>query len=147
MGRVFKFNLQKVLDYRERLEDEAKQAFADAQAQVAIQNQFLDKLRTQLAEIEKEALAKKTQTAAEMMLYRDYKERLLQELAQAVNHLATLEQECENCRIDLVNRSKDRKLLEKLKENQAKRHARDLAHAEQSEFDEMATVRYRPKDI
>ncbi|WP_027184427.1 flagellar export protein FliJ [Desulfovibrio inopinatus] len=147
MPRVFKFNLQKVLDYRERLEDEAKQAFADAQAKIFAQNQFLDKLQHQLAEHEQASVAQKTQTAAEMMLYRDYKERLLQEVAQAVNRLAELEQHCETCRVDLVIRSKDRKLLEKLKENQAKRHARDLAHAEQSEFDEMATVRYRPKDI
>ena len=58
--------------------------------------------------------------------------------------LAELEEVRERCRRTLVTRSKDKKLLEKLKSNKAERHAQQEKLAEQNENDDMASIRYQP---
>ena len=87
---------------------------------------------------------KKTVTPAELWLWLAYRDRLLQDIAEGKVTLSKLIEERERCRRTAVVRAKDRKLLDKLKSNKAKRHAIEENLAEQKENDEMASVRYRP---
>ncbi len=147
MAGPFKFNLQKVLEYREQLEEQAKMALAQAIAAVRDQELRIESLARRVRENEREASSKKSLTPAEMWLYRTYKERLLQDIATARKDLEVLKKRLEKRRAEAVEKSKDRKLLEKLKSNQAVNYARAESLKEQNGFDEMATIRYQPKVI
>lgn len=93
-------------------------------------------------------LAKTTSmTSAEMWLWRGYKDRLDADLALARHTLAGLEHETTQRRIELGERAKQRKLMEKLKEKKAQRHASEENRKEQAGFDEQATLRFRPQAL
>ena len=143
MSRPFRFSLQKVLEYRVQLEDQAKLAFARAQAALDEQRLVVAAIEEALSRHARESAQKPQNTAADMWLNRNYAKRLAEDLLQAQTVQTQLEQVAEMRRLELVERAKELKLLEKLKEKQAQRHARDEEHKEQSQFDEMATLRYQ----
>ncbi|THB66211.1 MAG: flagellar export protein FliJ [Desulfovibrio sp.] len=147
MARPFRFSLERVLDYRIQLEEQAKLALAKAQHAYTRQSDFVQSLRALLDEHEAKLHSDENLTPQAMWLWRNYKERLLQDLAQAEALLLTLARELNTRRREAVERSKDKKLLEKLKENQAARHALDEQTREQNEYDEMATLRYQPRSF
>ncbi len=146
MAGRFRFNLQKVLEYREQLEEQAKMALAAALRAVKDQEALIAALVEEIKENERAIMEKKTVSPAEMWLFRTYKERLLlQDVAQARIRLQMLKNNLTMRRTEAVARSKERKLLEKLKSNQAVNYAREESLKEQNGFDEMATIRYEPK--
>lgn len=147
MARPFRFSLQRVLDYREQLEEQARLALAKAQHAYTAQSEQVKVLRQALAEHEGSLYAKGAPTAEELWLWRAYKQRLSQDLGQAEARLLDLAKKLNACRREAVERSKERKLLEKLKQNQAERHAQEEQYREQKEYDEMATLRYQPRSF
>ena len=144
MAKPFRFNLERILDLREQLEERAKLELARATAAVLAQERATEALVRELNERENAMARKKTVTPAELWLWRAYRERLGQDIAAAKAKLAELVEALERCRRTAVVRAKDRKLLDKLKSNKAKRHALEESLAEQKENDEMASVRYTP---
>lgn len=143
MTRPFRFSLEKVLDYRQQLEDEAMMALSRAQQVYQRQVDAVEALGAGL-EAHEASLYEKTLNADEMWLWKQYKERLVQEMAEAENRMLTLARRLNEARRVAVERSKERKLLDKLKFNQRLRHEETERKKEQDAFDEMATVRYRP---
>ncbi len=143
MPRPFRFSLQKVLDYRLQLEEEAKQAMALAQRAYQAQTRAVDGLRRALAANEAEMYQKSAEGAHAMWLWRNYEERLKTDLSQAEQRALHLARELNKARRKVVHLAKERKLLEKLKQNQMVRHVQEENRREQNELDEMATLRYR----
>ncbi|WP_027190991.1 flagellar export protein FliJ [Fundidesulfovibrio putealis] len=143
MPRPFRFNLQKVLDYRAQLEDQAKQALAKAEQAHQAGRARVEHIQSSLS-AHLEAMSQGgAKSAADIWLGRNYAKRLAGDLYLAQQEEARLAQDVILRRQELVDRAKERKLLEKLKETQAERHARDENRKEQAEFDEMATLRYQ----
>ena len=143
MSKAFRFNLQKVLDVRSQLEDQAKQALAKAQQALHAQREHLRVLRDTLADHLTAVSQAQDVTAADIWLWNNYKNRLDDDLTQGHAQEIQLAQDVQTRRMELIDRAKDRKLLEKLKETQAKRHETEQNRLEQAEFDEMATLRFR----
>lgn len=85
--------------------------------------------------------------ADEMWLWRQYDDALQMDLSNAVSRMKQLALNLQKCRTEAVKKSKERKLLEKLKENQAKKYHEEENLKEQKEYDEMATIRFKPKDL
>ncbi len=146
MTRPFTFPLQRVLDYRGQLEEQAKMALGKAQHAYSKQVDLVQGVRASIERHEAE-LYEKDPSPQDLWLWRNYKARLVQELKDAERRMLELAQEVNRCRREAVNRSKDRKLLEKLKTKQKIRHDEEEELREQKEFDEAATLRYRPQDI
>lgn len=145
MPRPFHFSLQKVLDFRIQLEERAKQALAKAQNKYQVQVQVAQKLRDELAAHEQAMYASAGEdapTSRDMWLWRNYSERLQEDLQVQEQKVLQRARELNKARRELVNSSKERKLLEKLKQNQMIRHAKEEEKREQNELDEMATLRY-----
>ena len=146
MPKPFSFKLDKVLDYREQLEEQAKAALARAKAARDAQAELVDDMLSRLTvhmEKERESQA----SANDMWLWRQYKEALEQDLERERIKLSELELKLHRFRQVAVERSKDKKLLEKLKETQAKKHHNEESAREEKENDEMATIRYESKDF
>lgn len=144
MAKPFRFNLERILDLRIQLEDRAKMELAKAIAAVLRQRQAVDGLIRERDSRDDAMARKKSVTPDELWLWRAYRERLVDDIAAAKARLDELIEERERCRRTAVVRSKDRKLLDKLKSNKAKRHALEENRKEQKENDEMASVRYHP---
>lgn len=142
MPRPFRFNLQKVLDYRAQVEDQAKQALAKAEQAHQTARARVENLQATLA-AHLDAMSRDALSAADIWLGQNYAKRLAGDLALAHQNEARLAQDVILRRQELVEKAKERKLLEKLKETQAERHAREENRKEQAEFDEMATLRYQ----
>lgn len=143
MTKPFRFTLRQVLDYRAQLEDQAKQALAKAQQALAAQRQAVARLDGTLRDHLEAMSRQESASAADLWLGRNFAKRLSEDLAQARLLEHRLVQEVDQRRVELVERAKERKLLEKLKETQANRHEREENRKEQAQFDEMATLRYK----
>ena len=146
MPKPFNFKLDKVLDYREQLEEQAKAALANARAERDAQASKVANLKQRLeTHMSKESESRKSSN--DMWLWRQYKEALEQDISISQIELNSLELKLQQCRTQAVERSKERKLLEKLKSTQAKKHHDEESAREEKENDEMATIRYESKDI
>lgn len=136
----FRFKLEKILDYRGVLEEKAKQAFAEAKRVYAVEERRMLDLREALR-ASAERLCAGGLSVDELWLERRFGERLKTDLEQSEARLMELARGVNRARLAMVERSKDRKLLEKLKENQARNHARESFLHEQKILDETVVVR------
>lgn len=142
MARPFVFRLQKVLDYRTQLEEQAKLELARAIAAHARQQHFVAEMEARLEEHRNKGLNQPGADVNDLWLWRQYLQALEQDLTVARADLARLALKLQKARQDAVARSRDRKLLEKLKEHQARKHHEDQALREQKDADEMAAIRH-----
>ena len=147
MPGAFQFRLQRVLDYRTQLEEQAKIALAGARRERQAQADALADLKRRLEVHEAKLYAERELTVDDIWLWRLYKERLQFDIKKAEFRLLALSKKVSRRRRELVAKSKDRKLLEKLKTNQAVKFRVEENLKEQSESDEMATLRYQYGNI
>lgn len=138
----FRFRLQRVLDYRRQREDQAKFAFAKAKADHEAQAQAVSALHKALEDHEASLYAEDELTEGKLWLWLRYRERLVSDLEQAEMRLMELARLMNQRRRELVERSKERKLLERLRSHQEIEFLREASAREQREYDEMATIRY-----
>lgn len=147
MAKPFHFKLDKVLDFRRQREEQAMLVLAEAQRRYRDQAARLDGLRRRLARAEAEFFGRDEYTPADMWLWRTYKQAADLDIKAAEAELQRLAKELQKARTEVIARAKDRKLLEKLKENQAKRYDQETRLAEQKEFDESSTLRFKHPDF
>ena len=139
---AFRFNLQKVLDYREQLEEEAKVQLAKAQAQVTEAEKRFEALKAAIKAAEEQALGK-MMTPGERWLHDQYMKGLHADINEAALQLRMLRQLAEEARKNLAARAIDRKLLDKLKEKKKFQHLKAEQKQEQNFNDEIATIRHK----
>ena len=152
MAKPFQFKLQKVLDYRAQLEDQAKMDLARAQAAHDAQQRTVADIQRRLAAHVEQGFQDGRADAegvspGDIWLWRQYKDALEQDLTEAKAVLGKLALKLQKARQVLVSRSKDKKLLEKLKEKQARRHHEEESQREEKEFDELAAIRHEPENL
>lgn len=139
---AFKFNMQKVLDFREQLEEEAKVRLGKAEYE-------LRKGQARFAEIEKlyqqaqQDSAGKVMQSGERWLHEQYLKGLSADLKEAEMQLRMLMQLVEEARKILASRAMDRKILDKLKERKKIIFNKEELKQEQNFNDEIATIRYK----
>jgi len=146
MAKPFSFKLEKVLDYRAQLEEQAKGELAKAQRVRDAQAAAVAGLEARFAEHRAREVESR-KSVNDMWLWRQYNEALQKDLARERSVLQTLESKLQKRREEAVERSKDRKLLEKLKETQARKYNEEASAREAKENDEMAAIRHQPQDI
>ncbi|MDR2075866.1 MAG: flagellar export protein FliJ [Desulfovibrio sp.] len=140
----FRFRLETVLDYRKRLEEEAMQTLAGAVLRrdgLLARRQSLQGTR---AEHRDRLCGAHLLTAAERWLLQGFLRALERDLKDTENALRQAEEEVDRCRTALVQKARERSLLDRLKEKQAAAHAALERANEQRAFDEAATLRYTP---
>jgi len=138
---VFRFSLQQVLDYRTQVEDQAKVRFAKAQSEQLAAERRLRDLQDHLAEQER-SLYEGNLDIMERWLTEHYVRGLRDDIARTFRLLHELAQAVEQARINLVAKAKERKILDKLREKQAARHAYEEKLQERRIYDETASIRY-----
>ncbi len=138
---AFHFSLQKVLDYRAQLEEEARAAFAAAQAAEQACARHLAALQREL-DLTEARLCGAVQDNGERWLLEAYARGLREDARVAAARLAELRRALEQCRAELLHRAVDKGLLDKLKERRREQFRREEALKEQKINDETATLRH-----
>ncbi|MFP4167862.1 MAG: flagellar export protein FliJ [Desulfonatronovibrionaceae bacterium] len=139
----FNFSLQKVLDLRRQKEEQAQMALASSQRRLKDKQKEQERLQKELINCEQEFRSKKTLSRGDIWLWRQYRQRLDAEIRECNGAVRRLESRVERQRRELVDRSKERELLERFKENRKKAFDYEQKKEEQKEFDETATTRYK----
>jgi len=137
-ARPFQFRLQKVLDYRVHIEDKLKAELAELKAirdfLLAEREEAREKqsaMLTRMAESEFDVTA--------LQLMRLYIERLDREIARKNREIAETEKRIELKRTEVVEASRDRKVMERLRESQERSYRREQLRVEQKMLDELGT--------
>ena len=147
MAKPFSFKLQSVLEYRGQMEDQAKLVLAESKRRYTSQVSLVKNIETRIDETEAEYRSRVELSAAEVWLWQAGRESLNRDLDEAQVTLQQLAKELQQARSHAIERSKERKLLEKLKDNQAEQHVKEDALAQQKELDETAALRFKHHDI
>jgi len=139
----FKFALEKVLLYKEQLEKEAKSKLANLNAQK-------ERLKERFASLKKDEFfqeQKLSQTPinemGERWLIENYLKALRQDIQQTQKNMAMLDTQIEQARIELAQKAKDKKVMEKLKEKHLERYKKEEQLKEQRNLDEIASIRFK----
>ncbi len=146
--KKFRYRLQALLKVKEHIEKERQKDHAVALKNVHRQEDELRRIdgdRKNNLESQRKQLDGRF-SVAEMLIYSRYLARLKREELAGDELLKALEKEAEGKRQVLVEASKERRILEKLKEKQAAKHRVEIEHALTKENDEIALVSYRRSD-
>lgn len=139
----FRFSLQKVLDYREQLEEEAKNRFALVQRQYREAKAQLAALSSELETQEARLYGQVIDNAGERWLLESFIKGLRADIEVTTARVQNLRATRDEMRRILAARSMDKKLLEKLKERKYRQFLLDERLKEQRFNDEIATLRYK----
>ncbi|MFP4314769.1 MAG: flagellar export protein FliJ [Desulfovibrionales bacterium] len=142
MTKQFRFSLQKVLDYRFQMEDQARGELALALARKEEQQREVEKLEAAMRLHQDTYGQCCTRTQPELWLWSRYRDRLESEREEALKRLGVLTEQVESCRHKAIQCSRERKLLERLRSKKFLEHAGREQKQEQQNFDEMATIRH-----
>lgn len=139
----FRFAMQKVLDYREQLEEEARVRLAEAEQRLARSRARRDALMGELADAEARAASGLLLDSGERWLHEQYLKGLHADLASAELDCRFQEQMVDEARSLLAARAMERKLLEKLRERQKTQYLLAERQQEQHFNDEISTLRHK----
>lgn len=139
----FRFKLQKVLEYRAQLEDQAKVALARVQQLYIEEERRVQGLQALLAEQEAKLYAGALLPAGERWLLEHFIRGVREDLQSAQMRLRTLAQMVAEAKKTLQDRARDKKILEKLQEKQRERHDLEERSKERRTYDETATLRFK----
>lgn len=139
----FHFKMQKVLDYREQLEEEAKVDLALKQRLLEESRALFERLKIELRQCEDRLFQSALAPQSERWLMEQYIKGLKGDVANAAMQTRLHDQLVDEARKLLAARAIERKLLDKLKERQNLQYRREEQLKEQRVNDETATLRYK----
>lgn len=134
------FELHQVLNYRTDLERLRKQEFAAARQDLDLASDALDRQRTEAAALARDFAERNGQlnSVVELQLYADFFTRKREEIRQQQERVTALDRVLENRRDELVQATKDKKVLEALKEKKTQQFRQELQRKERDFLDETA---------
>jgi len=138
-----KFRLQKVLDVRELIEKNRQKDFAGAKHNLQIENKELEQLENKRDGFTQSMNTVKKAEVSQFRGNQAYLETLNQAVADKNEMITVLEEELEMKRQHLMDASKNRKALEKLKERKTVEAIHEENRIEQNFIDEIAMQRNR----
>ena len=114
MSRPFHFSLEKVLEYRKQIEDQARLAFSRAQVSEREQRRTLERLQEELEKC-LEGMPRSGRTnPQELWLWAEWRRHLEVDTKAAEAELGRRERLLDSCRRELVAWATEHKLLEML---------------------------------
>ena len=146
-GPSFRFRLERVRALRERREDLARQALAqaltqrsDSQARLSTVDEHLEQAR---AEQRRATGPSASATAAELLARQAFVEHIEAQRLAGVRELERHDGEVADRDIELGQAAREREMLERLKERHRGEHIRELERQESGTLDEVALDRFR----
>lgn len=134
------FELHQVLNYRTDLERLRKQEFAAARQDLDQASDKLEQQRNEAAALARDFAERNGQlnSVVELQLYADFFTRKREEIKQQQERVTALDRILEDRRDDLVQATKDKKVLEALKEKKMLAFRQEMQRKERDFLDETA---------
>lgn len=141
---VFKYRLQNVLDIKFRMEDQARAAFASAQAKLNAEEEKRDALVARLCEYENAGrrLREDILNVYEMRDNTRAIDNIKEQIEAQEKVVAQAARVVDQARLRLTDAMQERKIHEKLKENSFEEFKREVNSAESKEVDELVSYTY-----
>ncbi len=137
----FQFRLQRILDYREQIEEQAKMRLAKILSLISQKKEQINQYEQELEQISK-MISMGNLSENSLWLYKESEKNILLSIDQLKKELKDLSQKAEILRQDLILKTIERKKLEKLKQKDHERFIYEEQKREQKEIDEISTLRY-----
>lgn len=139
MSKVFKFRLERVLQYREMLRNERKKELLEKNRAVSEAEQRLSNIRQALAgRVSPEA---GVQRAQELHITSDYETRLRYEIDQLCEKISFLKLEAELAKERYIEAVKDHEALRVLKSRKLEQYKEKVNQEEMKFLDELSIQR------
>ena len=135
-----KFELEQVLNYRSEVEKVRKLEFAAAKQEVEHANDVLNRHETAVDTLSQEFWIRQNElsTIEEMRRYVDYFARKKEDIKSQKERINQLTCIMSDRRDELLDATRDKKVLESLKEKKAREFRQEMAQKEQAFLDEIA---------
>ena len=135
-----RFKLEQVLVYRKEVERMRKQDFAQAKQAFEHAHECLRQDEEHTGGVSREFCERQGELSSidEMRMYADFFARKRDEIRQQKERIEQLGEIMDNRREDLLDATKDKKVLESLKEKNAREFREQMALKEQSFLDEIS---------
>lgn len=139
----FKFKLQTVLNHRQKKEDILKRELAAIMQRFEDEKHLLEQLKFKLLDIQAGLRVKQKALvdASEAAMCLNYIDRVEREIEIQMAKVTDIAAEVRKTQGLLIEASKDRRVLEKLHDNQHVEFKKELERIEQNSIDEIATIR------
>ncbi|MCM8773675.1 MAG: flagellar export protein FliJ [Candidatus Omnitrophica bacterium] len=147
----FKFRLEKVLELRKKKEEERQRELAMLKELLLREEQFLKELKEKDCKMREEisvlqAHNHKPIDIEELIRYTDYLEKLREKIISQIENIKKLIEDTEKKRGELIDASKEKKIMEKLKDNQFKKFKETVDSWERKILDEIGTINYSKEE-
>lgn len=140
----FRFRLQRILDIREQIRDEARQELGRRNTELAHEQGVLRGLEQELAELQQGSDG--IVTAGELVLKGAYAVRVQKLIEQQYVRIEEARKLVLLAQERYIQANKDAKALEKLKEKKRETYDQEMLKEETDRLDEVATQRAATKD-
>lgn len=140
----FRFRLQRILDIREQIRDEARQELGRRNAELAQQQSILKGLEDELTRLQPGKDG--TLTAGELLLTGAYALRVQQLIEQQLVRVEEARREVVIAQEKYIQANKDAKALEMLKEKRRAEYDHEMLKEEINQLDEVAVQRAGAKE-
>ena len=141
---VFRYRLQNVLDIKFRMEDQARAAFASAQAKLNEEEAKRDALIEKMRAYEEEGRSLR-ENVLNVYNMRDNTraiDNIKEQIEEQEKNIRQAAKVVDQARIRLTDAMQERKIHEKLKENSFEEFKREVNAAESKEVDELVSYTY-----
>lgn len=142
-----RFDMHQILNYRVELERLCKQEFALAKQNLESASELLVQERRSAEQLASEFVAKQDRinSVVEMQLYADFFARKREDLKEHQRRVEMLDRVLEDHRTELQQATKEKKVMERLKEKQEAAFRKEQSHKEGLLLDELS-VQKKGKD-
>ena len=144
--KQFEFRLQKVMETTKTREELKKRELAKALVVLAQNESLLESMFERLEEQIEEYNTRKlkpSMTASDLMNFSHYTEKLLDDIQHQKRTIENLAEKVRQHREKLIEITKDKKILERLKEKRYEEYRKKLRSMEQKFIDELSVRAYQ----
>ena len=142
---MYRFNLQVLLDYRKRIEEGLQIELSQVQRELEKEKQLLTAYQREKHYYEEELVRREEKEidVSEALLYRDYLRGMRIRIKEQRDVVAKAKGDLDIKQNELLDATKKRKVLEKVKEKEWKRFKENLERKERILIDEIGMRKYQ----
>ncbi|MEN6370671.1 MAG: flagellar export protein FliJ [Armatimonadota bacterium] len=141
--KKFKFNLQRVLDYRQTIEDKLLAELAAVQAEHERELVKLEDMKHELSRFREKMKVELSQGSAdEIKESYNYLQQLTKQVLAQQLVVSNVKEKKDQKTLEVVDAAKERKALERLKEYKVADYKKEADRQEQKFLDEIAGIRF-----
>lgn len=141
---MYTFKLEALLEHRKYVEDTLQRELSDIKRRLSEEEKKLGQMirKEEDMSVKLRQLQEESVSSQDMIMYQKFLVRLADELKQQKRKIFSVEKSHQKKRNEVVEAMKNRKALEKLKENGMKAYTEKLLKKEKAFVDEVAVMRF-----